>query len=65
MNSKIQILKERAEIARILYNQNKITRGEAHAEIIPYILEVNKASERIAKKYNQHPKKIDFSSFIR
>jgi hypothetical protein len=65
VNKDIKALKDRADKARLLYKKNMITRAEAHAEIIPYILLYNKRSEKIAKKYNQHPKLMNFSSYVR
>lgn len=65
MNLEVRALQERAEKARILYNLNKITRGEAKNEIMPYIDACNKKSEELAKKYNQRPRPITFASFVR
>jgi hypothetical protein len=65
MNEQLKALKERADKARILYNQNLITRAEAHAEILPYIEAFNNKSKQIAKKYRVTPKTINFASFVR
>jgi hypothetical protein len=65
MNEQFKVLKQRADEARILYKKNLITRAEANAEIIPYILAFNKQSDIIAKKYNVKPRHINFNSYIR
>lgn len=65
MRSEIKILLERAEIARLSYKKNLITREEAKKEIMPYITAYNEKAKQIAKKYNAKPKLINFSSFIR
>ena len=65
LNSDIRYWKNRAEGARALYRQNKITRAEAYEDILPYIELYNKKSKEIAKKYNQNPKTINFASFVR
>lgn len=65
MSDKIKALKERADKARILYKRNLITRAEAHAEIIPYILAYNEKSKTIAKKYGAKPGQIHFASYVR
>lgn len=65
MSDEIKILKERADIARLLYKRNIIARNEAYSIIYPYILAYNKKSKVIAKKYNVRPKKIHFASFVR
>jgi hypothetical protein len=61
----LKALKDKADKARILYKQNKITRAEANAAVMPYILMFNKRSEKIAKKYNQRPKYMNFASYVR
>jgi hypothetical protein len=55
----------RAQEARALYNIGKINREQAKDEIEPYITLFNKKSKEIAKKYNQRPRLISFSTFIR
>lgn len=65
MNEQIRLLKDRADKARILYKKNMITRSEAHAEIMPYILAYNEISKKIAKKYNVKPGAINFASYVR
>lgn len=62
MNSE---LKKQADIAKMMYKTNRITRDEAKAEIQPYIDTFNETSKRIAKKYNQKVKVISFATFIR
>lgn len=57
--------KTRAEVARQLYRSGKITREEAKEQIMPYIDAVNARSKELAKKYNQKPKLVNFSSYVR
>lgn len=65
MNQEVKELLARAQEARALYNAGKISREQAKAEIDPYINLFNKKSKELAKKYNQKPKLISFSSFVR
>lgn len=58
-------LKTQAEKYRVLYNSNMCTREEAKQYIQPYLDLLNEKSIIIAKKYNQKPQKITFSSFVR
>ena len=65
------MLKETKELyskaleARHLYKIGMISREEANQDIEPYVKVFNKASEEIAKKYDQRPKLINFSIFVR
>ena len=65
MNEHIKELKYRAEIARLQYQMNHITRDEAKEQIMPYINVINERSKELAKKYNQKPKLVTFITFFR
>lgn len=65
MNENIKELKVEAEVARANYRANIITREEAKKQIMPYINAVNERSKELAKKYNQRPKLVNFSSYVR
>jgi hypothetical protein len=65
MNKEFAKLKDRADKARILYKQNKLTRAEAIAEVTPYVLAFNSKSKEIAKKYGQRPGQMNISSYLR
>lgn len=65
MSENIKELKTLAEIARANYRANIITREEAKEQIMPYIDAVNARSKELAKKYNQKPKLVNFSSYVR
>ncbi len=65
MSEYIKALKDRADKARLLYKKNMITRAEANAEIMPYILAYNEKSKVIAKKYGVRPGQLNFNSYIR
>ena len=58
-------LKNRAEIAKMKYTNNLITREEAKKEIQPFIDYANKKAVELAKKYNQKPRKISFIAYVR
>jgi hypothetical protein len=58
-------LKETAEEYRYLYRTGKCTREEAKENIQPYIDYINEQSKIIAKKYNQKPKFVNFTGYIR
>lgn len=58
-------IREKAEFYRALYRNGVITREEAKENIMPYLDLVNKKAKEIAKKYNQKPKKVNFSSYVR
>jgi hypothetical protein len=58
-------LKNRAEIAKMKYKNNLITREEAKKEIQPFIDYANKKAVELAKKYNQKPRKISFIAYVR
>lgn len=59
------MLRTKAEEAKILYNSNLITRNEAKEIIQPYLDEVNKKSIDLAKKYGRKPMKVSFISYCR
>ena len=61
----IEVLKERAIIARDSYKGGFIERQEAKRLIDPYIKAFNAKSAEIAKKYNMKPKTITFAGFVR
>ena len=65
MNDEVIELKLKAEYYRALYQANKCTREEAKENIMPYINLINNKSKEIAKKYNQKPKTVSFSAYIR
>lgn len=65
MNEHIKELKQKAEIARLQYQLNHITRDEAKEQIMPYIDTINERSKELAKKYNQKPKLVTFVAYIR
>lgn len=65
MSPEIEELKLKAECYRDLYRMGKIGIEEAKENILPYLQEINQATLRIAVKYNQKPKRITFSTFVR
>ena len=65
LNAEIKALQDRAEKARLLYKRKLITRCQAVSEIQPYVEAFNEKSQSIAKKYNQRPKLMNISSFLR
>lgn len=65
MNQDIAVLKERADAARLLYKQNKLTRNQASSEIKPYIAAVNKKAKELSSKYGVRPKYVFINSYLR
>lgn len=65
MNEEIKVLKQEAEMARMEYRAGHISRGEAQERITPYLDMVNTKSKELAKKYNQKPKLVNFSAYVR
>nr|DAF40847.1 MAG TPA: hypothetical protein [Caudoviricetes sp.] len=65
MNDEVRILKNEAEKARVLLRSGIIDLTEAKVKVKPYIDLVNKKSKEIAKKYNQRPRMVTASSFLR
>jgi len=65
MNKEILDLKTIAEGARAAYKMGHLSREEASAKIKPYLLKVNEKAVAIAKKYNQRPRKVSLTSFLR
>jgi len=65
MDNETSVLKVKAEVARELYRNGKITRKEAEKEITPYLAKVNVRMKELATKYNQKPKLISLTSFLR
>lgn len=57
--------KEKALMARHLYNTGQITFKEAEEMMIEYRDLFNKRSAEIAKKYGQKPQKFSVKMFIR
>ena len=65
MKKDIEIIKNVAEDARILYRLNLISREEAKVLINPYLKEVNKKAIELAKIYNTKPFKSNFITYCR
>lgn len=65
MNLEIQILKERAESYKVLYQTNQVNRDEAISNIQPYIDAVNAKAKALAKKFNVRPKLVTVAGFLR
>lgn len=65
MNDEVRILKNEAEKARVLLRSGIIDLTEAKVKVKPYIDLVNKKSKEIAKKYNQRPRLVNVSAFLR
>lgn len=65
MNEHTKELKTQAEIARAKYRSNYISRDEAKEQIMPYLDSVNERSRELAKKYNQKPKLVTFTAYVR
>lgn len=65
MTVEMQVLKEHAEKAKVLYKGGHISRTEAVEMVTPYINAFNEKSTEIAKKYKQRPKTISFATFMR
>lgn len=64
MNEQTIILKTKAEQARTLLRIGEIDFDEAKKLVKPYIDLVSKSKE-IAKKYNQKPRLVSVSGFLR
>lgn len=60
-----ELLKQRAEYYRNLYNTGKCDRNTAKENIQPYIDFVNNNIKIISKKYNRKPRYISFITYIR
>lgn len=58
-------LKGQALEARYLYNTGKITYKEVEEMIKPYKKAFDEKAREIAEKYNQKPKKLKISDFIK
>ena len=65
MNEEVRVLKNEAEKVRVLLRSGVIDLTEAKVKVKPYIDLVNKKSKEIAKKYNQRPRMVTASSFLR
>lgn len=65
MSNDVKVLREKAEYAKMLYIGGQISREEALKDINPYIEAVNAKSKELAKKYNQKPKLVTASKFLR
>ncbi|MCY8420280.1 hypothetical protein [Bacillus inaquosorum] len=65
MNKEILDLKTVAEAARAAYKMGHLSREEATEKIKPYLTQVNEKAVAIAKKYNQRPRKVSLTSFLR
>lgn len=65
MTNEIKSLMNNAIYYRNLYNMGKVTEDIAKENINPYLNKVNEKSTEIAKKYNQKPKLIKFSQYVR
>ncbi|CUB44701.1 MULTISPECIES: hypothetical protein [Bacillus] len=65
MNKDILDLKTTAEAARAAYKMGHLSREEAIIKIEPYLIRVNEKAVAIAKKYNQRPRKVSLTSFLR
>lgn len=63
--SEVELIKHKAEAAKLMYMRGLITREEAKEEITPYLNALNNRSRELAKKYNQKPKLVSFISYIR
>lgn len=58
-------LRGQALEARYLYNTGQITYKEAEEMIMPYKKAFDEKAKEIAEKYNQKPKKLRISDFIK
>lgn len=58
-------LKMRADAAKANLYLGAITYDEAKEAVKPYVEAFNKKSKEIAKKYNQRPRTITVSKFLR
>lgn len=65
MNEQTIILKTKAEQARTLLRIGEIDFDEAKKLVKPYIDLINSKSKEIAKKYNQKPRLVSVSGFLR
>lgn len=65
MNCDFDLIKEKAETARINYRIGLISREEANLDILPYLNILNSKSKEIAKKYNQKHRDVSFTEYVR
>lgn len=65
MTNEIQTLQKIAANAKFEYKTGQITREQAIEQIQPYIDVANAKSREIAKKYNQRPKLITLTGYLR
>lgn len=63
--NELQSLQSQAEYYCDLYRLGKIDRDMAKENIMPYLNYVNEKVKEIAKKYNQKPKLITLSYYLR
>lgn len=65
MTNETRILYSKSLEARSKYRMGVIRREKAQEIIDPYIQAYNEKTKEISKKYNQRPKFISFSIFVR
>ena len=65
MNEEVRILKSEGEKAKILLWNGEIDLKEAKNKVKPYIDMVNEKSRELAKRYNQKPRLVSATSFLR
>ncbi|PED64050.1 hypothetical protein [Priestia megaterium] len=64
MKAENKQLLEKALIAKSKYHYGVISKEEASEKIVPFVEAYNAKSKEVAKKYNQRPRLISFSSFV-
>ena len=65
MKYDFDLIKEKAETARINYRIGLISREEAKFDILPYLSILNSKSKEIARKYNQKHRDVSFTEYVR
>ena len=64
MKTENKQLLEKALLAKSKFHYGVISEKEAAEKISPFIEAYNSKSKEVAKKYNQRPRLISFSSFV-
>lgn len=65
MNKDVESLMKDAEYWRSLYRCGGCDRDTAKSHIMPYIDAVNAKAKELASKYNQKPRFVSFTGYVR
>lgn len=65
MNTKVAILKDKAEKARMMYRSGDIELREAKTQVTPYAEAVNSRSKELASKYGLKAQRFNLKAWLR